>query len=139
FPTRRSSDLRDVVRSIEEMTHGLTALEDRLMGTVIEVVRAHGARKVLDLGCGSARMLARICQLGDHIQGVGVDRDPDSCAVARETVQREGLERRLAIIQADASDMISLPPEVVDGVDMVTVMFLLHEILRQRGRTGTVE
>lgn len=130
---------RDVVRSNEEMTHGLTALEDRLMGTVIEVVRAHGVSKVLDLGCGSAQMLSHICQLGDHIQGVGVDRDPNSCAVAHETVQREGLEGRLTIVQADAGDVASLPPEVVDGVDMVTVMFLLHEILRQRGRTGTVE
>jgi len=130
---------RDVVRSHEEMTRGLTALEDRLMGTVTDVVRASGARKVLDLGCGSARMLAHICEIDDGIEAVGVDRDPASCAVARETVQREGLEGRLAIVQGDASDLGSLPRDVVEGVDTVTVMFLLHEILRQRGRAGTVD
>jgi SAM-dependent methyltransferase len=128
----------DVVRSHEEMTRGLTALEDRLMGTVIEAIRDTGARRVMDLGCGSAQMLARTCQLGDGIQGVGVDRDPDSCAVARETVEREGLRDRLVIVQGDAGDLASLPADAVAGVDMVTVMFLLHEILRQRGREGTV-
>jgi 2-ketoarginine methyltransferase len=129
---------RDVLRSHEEMARGLTALEDRLMGTVPEVVRAAGVRKVLDLGCGSARMLSRICQLDGRVQAVGVDRDPNSCAVARETVERDGLEGRLTIVQGDANDPRSLPADAVEGVDMVTVMFLLHEILRQRGREGTL-
>jgi 2-ketoarginine methyltransferase len=130
---------RDIKRSHEEMVRGLTALEDRMMGTVAEVVRNTGARKVLDLGCGSARMLSRICGFGPDIQGVGVDRDPNSCAVARETVEREGLQGRLTIIEGDAADIAGLPRDAVTGVDMVTVMFLLHEILRQRGREGTVE
>ncbi|MEW9548344.1 class I SAM-dependent methyltransferase [Nonomuraea sp. NPDC050783] len=127
---------RDVKRSHEEMVRGLTSLEDRMMGTVTEVVRTSGARKVLDLGCGSARMLAHICAGG--VRGVGVDRDPNSCAVARETVLREGLQDRVTIIEGDAAEVASLPREVVAGVDMITVMFLLHEILRQRGRAGTV-
>jgi SAM-dependent methyltransferase len=130
---------RDIKRSHEEMVRGLTALEDRMMGTVAEVVRNTGAKKVLDLGCGSARMLSRICGFADDIHGVGVDRDPNSCAVARETVEREGLVGRLHIIEGDAADIDALPRDVVAGVDMITVMFLLHEILRQRGREGTVE
>jgi 2-ketoarginine methyltransferase len=129
---------RDVSRSHEEMVRGLTALEDRMMGTVTEAVRDSGGRVVLDLGCGSARMLAHICALDPDVRAVGVDRDPNSCAVARETVRREGLDGRLTILQGDASDVAGLPPDVVGGVDTVTVMFLLHEILRQRGREGTV-
>jgi SAM-dependent methyltransferase len=129
----------DVKRSHEEMVRGLTALEDRMMGTVTEVVRRAGAKKVLDLGCGSARMLSHICKLGDDVHAVGVDRDPNSCAVARETVQRERLDGRLQIIEGDAADVASLPRDIVGGVDMVTVMFLLHEILRQRGREGAVQ
>lgn len=130
---------KDVLRSHEEMVRGLTALEDRLMGTVAEVVRGAGVSKVMDLGCGSARMLSRICALREDLQGVGVDRDPNSCAVARETVRDRGLQDRLTILQADAGDVASLPRDVVEGVDMVTVMFLLHETLRQRGRAGTVK
>jgi 2-ketoarginine methyltransferase len=129
---------RDVKRSHEEMVRGLTALEDRMMVTVSEVVRNTGARKVLDLGCGSARMLARICGFHDEMKAVGVDRDPNSCAVARETVAQHNLEGRLTIIEGDAADIKALPADAVAGVDMVTVMFLLHEILRQHGREGTV-
>lgn len=129
---------RDVVRSHEEMVRGLTSLEDNLMGTVTDVVASLGVTKALDLGCGSARMLTRICKGGDDVRGVGVDRDPDSCAVARETVAREGLEDRIVIVEHDAGEVGTLPRDVVEGVDVLTVMFLLHEILRQRGRDGTV-
>ncbi|HZB48385.1 MAG TPA: methyltransferase domain-containing protein [Mycobacteriales bacterium] len=130
---------KDISRSHEEMVRGLTALEDRMMGTVTEAVRDAGGRVVLDLGCGSARMLAHICALDPAIRAVGVDRDKDSCAVARETARREGLEDRLTILQGDAGDVAALPADVVGDVDTVTVMFLLHEILRQRGRDGTVQ
>lgn len=128
---------RDLSRSYEEMVRGLTALEERLMGPVVAVAQ-EGATKVVDLGCGSARMLARICQHGPGINAVGVDLNPDSCATARETVSREGLEGRVTILQGNAADLDSLPQDALAGVDMVSVMFLLHEILRQRGREQVV-
>ncbi|HEY1619036.1 MAG TPA: class I SAM-dependent methyltransferase [Streptosporangiaceae bacterium] len=127
----------DVTRGYEEMVRGLTALEDNLMDPVADVAQ-EGSRRVLDLGCGSARMLARICELNEGISGVGVDRNPDSCATARETVARAGLEGRLTIVQADAADLNTIPRDVLAGVDMISVMFLLHEILRQKGRDGVI-
>jgi ubiquinone/menaquinone biosynthesis C-methylase UbiE len=129
---------RDVSRSHEEMVRGLTALEDQLMGTVADAVAGTGARKVLDMGCGSARMLTRICELDPGVHAVGVDIDHDSLAVAKETVRRRGLDDRVNLVQGDAFDIAELSPDVLAGVDTVTVMFLLHEVLRQRGREGTV-
>jgi SAM-dependent methyltransferase len=130
---------KDVIRDHEEMTRGLTALEDRLMGTVVDVVASGPHNKVLDLGCGSARMLAKICELGPHVQAVGVDLSPGSCLVARETVARERLEDRLTIVQGNAAGFRGLPAEALKDLDVVTVMYLLHELLRQRGREGVVE
>jgi 2-ketoarginine methyltransferase len=129
---------KDLSRSHEEMVRGLTALEDNMMGTVTKAVLDGKARRVLDLGCGSARMLARMCELDSGVTVVGVDRDPNSCAVARETAQLRGLADRMTIVQGDAFDVADLPADVVVGVDTVTVMFLLHEVLRQRGREGAV-
>lgn len=129
---------RDISRSHEEMVRGLTVLEDKMMGTVSKAVLDGRATKVLDLGCGSARMISRICELDPVVRAVGVDRDPNSCAVARETVADRGLVDRIDIVQGDAFDLTRLPAAALDGVDTVTVMFLLHEVLRQRGRDGTV-
>jgi 2-ketoarginine methyltransferase len=129
---------RDLSRSHEEMVRGLTALEDNMMGTVTGAVLDGAQHRVLDLGCGSARMLARMCELDAGVTAVGVDRDPNSCAVARETAEVRGLVDRLAVVQGDAFDVAALPADVLAGVDTVTVMFLLHEVLRQRGRPGTV-
>jgi 2-ketoarginine methyltransferase len=128
----------DLTRSHEEMVRGLTALEDKMMGTVTKAVLDVKARKVLDLGCGSARMLSRMCQLDPTLHTVGVDRDPNSCAVAREMVEVCGLSDRMSIVTGDAFDITALPADVLSSVDTVTVMFLLHEVLRQRGREGTV-
>jgi ubiquinone/menaquinone biosynthesis C-methylase UbiE len=130
---------KELTRSHEEMVRGLTALEDKMMGTVTKAVLDINARKVLDLGCGSARMLARMCELNPTLHAVGVDRDPNSCAVAQETVTVCGLSDRMIIITGDAFDITALPADALSGVDTVTVMFLLHEVLRQRGREGTVQ
>lgn len=129
---------KDLTRSHEEMVRGLTALEDRMMGTVTKVILDINARKVLDLGCGSARMLAKMCEQDPTLYAVGVDRDPNSCAVAQETVELCDLTDRISIITGDAFDITALPADALSGVDTVTVMFLLHEVLRQRGRDGTV-
>lgn len=129
---------KDLTRSHEEMVRGLTALEDKMMGTVTKAVLDINARKVLDLGCGSARMLARMCELDPTLHAVGVDRDPTSCAVAQETIEACGAFDRISIITGDAFNITALPADALSGVDTVTVMFLLHEVLRQRGREGTV-
>jgi hypothetical protein len=49
------------------------------------------------------------------------------------------LEGRLTIVQGNASGFKTLPADALRGLDVVTVMFLLHELLRQRGREGVVE
>jgi 2-ketoarginine methyltransferase len=128
---------RDVSRSSAEMVTGLNALEASLLGQVTDLLARERFAKVLDLGCGSATMLCRICKLDDRIHGVGLDWSDDACELAVRTVAREQLRDRVTIVRGDAGDPGELPPAARDA-DLVTAMFVMHEVLRQRGREGAV-
>lgn len=83
---------------------------------------------VLDLGCGNARFLLALC---DRFQasGVGVDNSPAACAVAEKNIAASGMSERVNVVCADAGRLDDV--EQMRAVDVVTSLFLLHEILAQ--------
>lgn len=95
---------------------------------VLELAEKVGATRVLDLGCGNAAFLTRLCQqLG--CAGVGVDLSPAACAEAEAVVAAAGLSDRVAVTVGDAGDLGRI--DGIGSVDLVVTMFLLHEILAQ--------
>src|SRR5262249_12103163 len=81
---------------------------------------------VLDLGCGSARLLTAICS-AFGCSGVGVDLSAEACVEANKTVAATGLLERVQIVHADAADLDAIPR--LGETDLVVAMFLLHEFL----------
>jgi methionine biosynthesis protein MetW len=59
-----------------------------------------GARRVLDLGCGAGAMGAAL-KRGRDVEVVGVERDPESAAAARDRLDR--------VIEADLEDLAASP------------------------------
>ncbi|MEC3980518.1 SAM-dependent methyltransferase [Amycolatopsis sp. H20-H5] len=82
--------------------------------------------RVLDLGCGNARLLAAICRRFGA-GGVGIDNSPEACADARKLVEEAKLGGRIVITEADAGALGEI--DAVAGTDLVVTFFLLHEIL----------
>lgn len=121
-----------------DLATGLTSLEDNLMTRFPELLGNRSITKVMDLGCGSGLMLSRIVQSRPGLTGVGVDANAETCAVATETVAVDGLADRVTIVAGDAGRVSQLSTEARSGVDLVMIMFVLHELLRQRGRDGVL-
>jgi SAM-dependent methyltransferase len=95
---------------------------------VLGLVDRIGATHVLDLGCGNAKFLTRLCgQLG--CAGLGVDLSPAACAEAEKVVTAANLTDRVEIVVGDAGNLEAIPG--IESVDLVVTMFLLHEILAQ--------
>jgi len=73
---------------------GRGPLFDRLRGAVT-VVEQTGARRVLDLGCGSGPLFAPLAALGVHV--TGIDPAPAMVALARRQAERH---QDLVVVQA---------------------------------------
>lgn len=106
------AEARSTARAEEEaaLEHTISLAEQR-MGTVVSVLKAAGARRVADLGCGEGKLLRSL--LGDHdfVRIVGLDASLRSLEIAHE---RLGLDR--------------LPPRQRERIE------LLHGALTYRDR-----
>ncbi|MFC8532213.1 class I SAM-dependent methyltransferase [Nocardia sp. NPDC057227] len=90
---------------------------DHYADWVVRRVRASGARRVLDIGCGTGNLVAR---LRDHCAVTGLERDPATAAVAAHRFRDDPAVRILPIDFADRD------PD--DRWDAVTLVAVLHHL-----------
>jgi SAM-dependent methyltransferase len=96
-------------------THGeLVARTSRVAEPVLgplvtDVVRRRGARRVLDVGCGSGVNLRHVAAASPTATGAGIDVDPSVVALARRSLAAWGLADRFAVHEADVRDLPDLP------------------------------
>ena len=74
-------------------------------------------KKVIDLGCGSAKLLIELCAEAPDCRGIGIDNSFEACQAAQENVRQAGLTERIEIINADAEDIAKIRPETLAGTD----------------------
>jgi ubiquinone/menaquinone biosynthesis C-methylase UbiE len=101
---------------------------------------------VVDLGCGSGRLLARLAQGRPDVRVLGLDLSDPMLALGRDLLEREGLSDRVELRKGDITTFDS---EVTDPFDLVSCNYALHQlpddglvqsclkaIARARERTG---
>lgn len=85
----------------------------------VDLIRDAGLHCIVDLGCGPASLLVQLAAVDSQFRGFGVDATKVMCRVARDAVRERGLERRIKIVHADASDIgkpLSRHLRDIDGV-----------------------
>ncbi|BCA79908.1 methyltransferase domain-containing protein [Desulfuromonas sp. AOP6] len=109
----------------------VTSLHDERLEKIVQVLRQHRAETVLDLGCGSGELLARLALEPSFRKIVGLDISLEALSTARDLLQRLGQSadgRRLSLCHAsftDASDEFS-------GFDAGVMLETLEHIDPQR-------
>jgi arsenite methyltransferase len=101
---------------------------------------------LLDLGCGSGRLLVRLAHGRPDVRIVGLDLSEPMLETGRGVVEREGLADR---VELRLGDITTFDAELDDRVDAVSCNFALHHlpteevaircleaIARTRSRTG---
>lgn len=101
-----------------------------VMPQVIGCISKRTFKKVIDLGCGSANLLIELCGVDPERTGVGVDNSLEAGQAARDNVRKAGLTDRIEIIHADAEKIANINHETIAGTDLVTALFLVHEMLK---------
>ncbi len=95
-PTADHGDDEEREEALEERV----SLRDQRLGTVESVLEASGARRVLDLGCGSGALLARLMRAG-YQEVVGVD-------VSVRSLERAARRLKLDTLSDDRRERIKL-------------------------------
>jgi len=94
-----------------------------------DMLRRHGARLVLDLGCGDLAFLLYLAQVVPEARSIGIDVDEPTVAYAREVLaSAPPAAGRIEVRHADMFDLDSLAREHPD-VDAVTAVDTYHEYL----------
>lgn len=93
-----------------------------------DMLRRHGARKILDLGCGDLAFLFFACEALPAVQAVGIDVDGPTAAYAQEVLAGAPYAGRIEVRKADMFDLQALACEHPD-VDAITAVDTYHEYL----------
>ncbi len=95
----------------------------------------HPCRYLLDLGCGNALYLTEFCKLYPEMQAWGVEPDSRGLEEAAELVRQEGLEHRIRLTCASATEF--LRSEIDFQPDLLVLGFILQEVIAQEGDQAT--
>jgi SAM-dependent methyltransferase len=80
---------------------------------------------LLDLGCGSGRLLARLARGRPDARIVGLDLSEPMLELARGHMESEGLSGRVELRRADIT---AFEAEVPQGVDVISCNFAIHHL-----------
>jgi len=114
---------------IQGSTRGL---QDTFLDHLLPELSAFEARldrggRLVDIGCGTGRLLRRLCARYPDVDGHGIDLDDDAIDEARERAVREDVDDRTTFRVQDATE--------VDGPVTAAVLFMsLHEVVPERRR-----
>jgi SAM-dependent methyltransferase len=81
--------------------------------------------RVLDLGCGSARLLARLAIGRPDVVITGVDLSGSMLALGEMALREAGVADRVDLVRADITD---LPDEVIGRPSVVSCSLTLHHL-----------
>jgi len=99
-----------------------------------DMLRRHGARLVLDLGCGDLAFLFYLCETCPNLRAVGIDVDAPTVAYAKEVLAASPHADRIEVREADMFHLEDLARERPD-IDAVTAVDTYHEYLSESEET----
>jgi SAM-dependent methyltransferase len=102
---------------------------------ILKLINQIGGTYVMDVGCGAGDFLIQLALRWPDGAGIGVDMNADAIAEATANAERCGVTDRLTFHHARLSaEPMSTGRDILDRVDTLTAMYLLHEFA---GRGGT--
>jgi len=112
----------DIARSYDRVSRGSRVQREKL-SRVASLVKASGATRLLDLGCGSGLLEARLYAEGFGGSVTAVDSSPGMVALARRATS--GLP--VTVEQVDLDGALPYADGSFDGAVAVNVLFLLRD------------
>jgi SAM-dependent methyltransferase len=101
---------------------------------ILKLIKQIGGTYVMDIGCGAGDFLIQLALRWEGGAGVGIDMNSEAIAQAGANAERCGVSDRLSFHHAKLSERpMSIDREILDKVDTLTAMYLLHEFAGRGG------
>lgn len=127
----------DVVRDGEALGRRCEPMSISFLANLLrDLMRARGARSVLDLGCGSGGLVMHMAAHDPEFRAVGVDISPDAIRFAEKRVAERGLGDQVSFVVGDAFAPEDWTRAAAD-CDFYLAVGALHEEFRH-GRDAVV-
>lgn len=108
-------------------------LHDQRVAFITGLLLHHGARRIVDLGCGAGRLLAELLAYSHFATVTGVDSSAAALAIARQAHPADLASHRLTLLHGSITE----PHPGVVGVDAVTLVEVVEHL--DPGRLSKVE
>jgi SAM-dependent methyltransferase len=119
---------REIARYPAHVAKGSTEITRYLpFPAARKLIRKHQYKSVLDLGCGDGAFLFYINE--DECQGVGIDLAEKAIKVANQRALARNQSDRLRFYAVDIFDLQRIRCDLPATFDVVSIMFVLHELL----------
>lgn len=120
---------KDVFRFGDMIAKGSGELGRQLPFPVLQdMVRTHGYRTVMDLGCGDAEFLVVLCDGSPDIRCFGFDKDEAAVEIAEHEIGKARMKDRISVFVGDMFDLERAKKEW-PKVEAFTAVDVFHEYL----------
>ena len=135
---RREIDINDAaldrIGRLVAVGSGYALLGSGTIPWILKLIRQIGGTYVMDVGCGAGDFLIQLALRWPEGAGLGIDMIADAIAEARASALRNAVETRLTFRDARLSEApLPIEKSILDRVDTVTAMYLLHEFAGRGG------
>jgi 3' terminal RNA ribose 2'-O-methyltransferase Hen1 len=131
-------DARDVARDAEEgAVEERISLHDQRIGAVMAALRASGAKRVLDLGCGEGRLLSELVKDHAFTEIVGVDVSARALEIAARRLQVERMNERQTERLRLMQGALTYRDDRLAGFDAAVLMEVIEHV--EPGRLPALE
>jgi demethylmenaquinone methyltransferase/2-methoxy-6-polyprenyl-1,4-benzoquinol methylase len=111
----------NIAPTYDKLNHIMSLNIDRIWRRrVMRIVRRSKAVKIMDVATGTGDLAIAMAKRVDRTQILGVDLSEEMLAVARQKIQKQGLEERIMLVKGDAENLSMVADS---SVDAVTVAF----------------
>jgi len=102
----------------------LTALHEQRLDTVFRALKASGARRVMDMGCGSGALLARLIDEPLFERILGMDRSAEALTAARQNLLGDETDQRVQLVHGSWTE----PHKACTGYDAAALVETIEHL-----------
>jgi ubiquinone/menaquinone biosynthesis C-methylase UbiE len=105
-----------------------TAAKQLIFPIIIDIIKKHNFKKVLDIGCGSGTFLIELCKKNPGIMSYGLDISQEAIIYGQHQLIENNLQGKITLLKGDILNILEIKDSDLKTVEAIIATFVLHEL-----------